>query len=201
MEEMSDRSRFPIRTNEAKRVRQHATRRRRAAITNLVQEIPVHFPIDRTMEIVFKKAESEDISKLVEFMEEYYEYDHLVFDRRIAHKALGELLGEESLGSVWLIQCDGKEVGYIVVSFICSLEFHGRAAFIDEMYIREGYRKRGIGVKALEFVVEFCRSKRIDALRLEVEHSNVQAQSIYKKFGFAAHDRFIMTRWINPKSD
>lgn len=152
------------------------------------------------MKIVFKKAESEDISKLVEFMKEYYEFDHLVFDWRIAYKALGELLGDESAGSAWLIQCDGKEVGYIVVSFICSLEFHGRSAFIDEMYIRAGYRARGIGVKALEFVVEFCRSKRIEALRLEVERSNVRAQLIYKKFGFAAHDRFIMTRWINRKS-
>jgi diamine N-acetyltransferase len=153
------------------------------------------------MEIVFKKAESEDIPRLAKFMEEYYEYDRLVFDWRVAHKALGELLGDGSAGSAWLIQCDGKEAGYIVVPFICSLEFHGRAAFIDEMYIREGYRKRGIGVKALEFVVEFCRSKRIDALRLEVERSNVRAQSIYKKFGFVAHDRLIMTRWINPKSD
>ncbi len=151
------------------------------------------------MEIVFKKADLEDISKLVEFMEEYYEYDHLVFDRRVVHKSLGELLGDDSAGCAWLIHCDGKEIGYIVVSFICSLEFHGRAAFIDEMYIREGFRKRGIGVKALEFVVEFCRNKRIDALRLEVERSNVRAQSIYKEFGFVAHDRFIMTRWINPK--
>ncbi len=75
------------------------------------------------MEIVFKKAESEDISKLVEFMEEYYEYDHLMFDWRVADTALGELLGDESLGSAWLIQCAGKEVGYIVVSFICALSF------------------------------------------------------------------------------
>ena len=151
------------------------------------------------MEIVFKKAESEDIVKLVEFMQEYYEYDHLAFDWKVAQKALQELLGDESLGSAWLIHCDGIEVGYIVVSFMCSLEFHGRAAFIDELYIREGYRKRGIGAKALEYVIEFCRSKRIDALRLEVERSNEQAQSIYKKFDFASHDRLLMTRWINPK--
>lgn len=151
------------------------------------------------MEIVFKKAEVEDIPKLTEFMEEYYEFDHLVFERRVAEKALAELLGDDSMGMAWLIDCDGKEVGYIIVSFICSLEFHGRAAFIDEMFIREGYRRRGIGVKALEYVVEFCRNKRIDALRLEVERSNARAQSIYKKFGFAAHDRLIMTRWINPK--
>jgi ribosomal protein S18 acetylase RimI-like enzyme len=55
-------------------------------------------------------------------------------------------------------------------------------------------------LKALEFVVEFCRSKRIDALRLEVERSNVRAHSIYKEFGFAAHGRIIMTRWIDPRS-
>jgi len=151
------------------------------------------------MEIVFKKGELEDVATLVEFMEEYYEYDHLEFNRKAAEKALEELLSDESMGFVWLIDCDGTEVGYIVLSFICSLEFHGRAGFIDEMYIREGYRKRGIGLKALEFVVEFCRGNRIDALRLEVERSNERAQSIYKKFGFTSHDRFIMTRWINPK--
>lgn len=151
------------------------------------------------MEIMFKSAESEDISILIDFMREYYEYDRLAFDVRVARKALEEILNDDSAGNVWLIQGEGKDVCYIVLSFICSLESHGRAAFVDELYNIEGYRKRGIGVKALKFVEEFCRSRRIDAIRLEVERSNIRARAVYERFGFVPHDRFTMTRWLETK--
>ena len=42
-------------------------------------------------------------------------------------------------------------VGYLVLTLGYSLEYGGRDAFIDEVYIRSSYRGRGIGTAALTF--------------------------------------------------
>ena len=148
------------------------------------------------MDISFRKSDPEEIPDLLVLMQEYYEYDHLTFTERVARKALEKLLGNEEKGCVWFVVCDGEDVGYVVLSYICSLEFHGTAAFIDELYLRESHRGKGIGKRTVEFIEEYCRSQRIDALRLEVERSNTRAWSLYEKLGFEKHDRHLMTRWI-----
>jgi ribosomal protein S18 acetylase RimI-like enzyme len=36
----------------------------------------------------------------------------------------------------------------------------------------------------------------VRALHLEVERANTAAQGLYRKFGFADHERYLFTRWI-----
>ena len=47
------------------------------------------------------------------------------------------------------------------MTFGYGLESHGRFAFLDEMYIRDEYRGRGLGREALEAVEETCRRRRV----------------------------------------
>ncbi len=99
-------------------------------------------------------------------MREFYELDHLTFDEPAARAALQQVLANDSLGRVWLIQADGNPIGYIALTLGFSLEFHGRDAFIDEIYIRAEYRGRGIGGRAIEFVEDACRSLEVRVLHL-----------------------------------
>ncbi|MBA3441168.1 MAG: GNAT family N-acetyltransferase [Pyrinomonadaceae bacterium] len=149
------------------------------------------------METTFKLAEQADVNLLVELMEQFYEFEHLAFDEQIAREALGKLLGDASLGRVWLIQYGEQPIGYVVLTFGFSLEFRGRNAIVDELYIRPGYREQGAGKRALAFVEHVCRALGIEALRLEVERANTNAQAVYRKFGFKDHDRYLMTKWIS----
>jgi ribosomal protein S18 acetylase RimI-like enzyme len=73
---------------------------------------------------------------------------------------------------------------------------HGRDAFIDEIYIRESHRGKGIGAKVIKFVEETCRSLEVQALHLEVERANTRAQAFYRKIGFQGHNRYLLTKWI-----
>ncbi|NET04290.1 MAG: GNAT family N-acetyltransferase [Symploca sp. SIO2B6] len=148
------------------------------------------------MKTTFKIATVSDLSTLVEFMREYYEYDHLAFDESIAHKVLEEILQDNSLGNVWLIHQGDEAVGYVALTLDYSLEFHGHNAFIDELYIREKYRGCGIGTSTLQFMEKVCRDLGIKALHLEVEYQNTKAKSFYDKSGFEAHERYFMTKWI-----
>jgi diamine N-acetyltransferase len=85
-------------------------------------------------------------------------------------------------------------VGYLVAVWGYSLEWHGRDAFVDELFVEPGRRGRGIGSRALELAQEECRRAGIRALHLEVERPNTRAQELYRRMGFRDHDRYLMTK-------
>jgi len=148
------------------------------------------------MDVAFKLADVADTDLLAEFMREFYEFDHLAFDEKAAHFSLRQILSNESLGMVWLIQVDGSPIGYVVLTLGFSLEFHGRDAFIDEIYIRTKHRGKGIGRRALEFVEAACRSLGVRAMHLEVERNNTKAHAVYHKIGFEDQDSYLMTKCV-----
>jgi ribosomal protein S18 acetylase RimI-like enzyme len=147
------------------------------------------------MDIDFKNAAMSDLETLMAFMRELYESDQIPFDDD-ARAALEKLLSDDSLGRVWLICSEGEAVGYLVLTLGYSLEFRGRDAFIDELYIRESHRGRGLGKRAIKFIEEACRALGVQALHLEVQRANTAAQAFYRRAGFEDHDRYLMTRWI-----
>lgn len=153
------------------------------------------------MEISFKLADSSDADLLIELMREFYEFDHIAFDEPEARVALLQLLGDARLGRVFLIRADQETVGYLVVTFGFSLEFKGRDAFVDELFLRAEFRGQGIGTRALAQAEDACREAGVGALHLEVERANTTAQGLYRRRSFKDHDRYLMTKWIEPRGD
>ena len=148
------------------------------------------------MEVTFKPAEARDAEQLLRLMRAFYEFEHLAFDEADACAALRQLLGDESLGRVWLIQLGAETAGYLVLTLGFSLEFKGRDAFVDELYLREEFRGRGLGTRALHFAEGACRELGVRALHLEVERANTAAQGVYRRAGFRDHDRHLLTKWV-----
>jgi ribosomal protein S18 acetylase RimI-like enzyme len=147
--------------------------------------------------MLFRPATPADIDVLLPMIGELYALDHIRFDEPVVRAALRTLLQEPSYGSVWLIADRDQPVGYLVLTFDYSLEFGGREAFVDELFVREQYRRRGIGTRALEFAEAACRERAIRALHLEVERTNGAAQRAYRKAGFVDHDRYLMTKRLD----
>lgn len=141
-------------------------------------------------------AEASDMDLLLVLLRDFYIHEALMFDEEVARRALQQLIDNPSFGRSFLLEFDGEKVGYTVLTFGFSLEFHGRDAFVDELYIVAEYRGRGIGKQALDFLAEVCRAEGIAALHLEVERANTVAQEVYRKQGFKDHDRYLLTKWI-----
>jgi GNAT superfamily N-acetyltransferase len=130
------------------------------------------------MQAPFRPATTADEATLLELMREFYREGRMPFDERAARAALRGLLADPGRGRALLIEVDGAIAGYLVVCFGWSLEFQGRDAFVDELYLRERFRGRGIGTRALEVAAEVCRISDVRALHLEVERGNARAQSL-----------------------
>jgi GNAT superfamily N-acetyltransferase len=145
----------------------------------------------------FRPATRAGLEVLLAILGELYALDHIPFDEHVTHTALGELLQDPAAGHVWLITDGADPVGYLVVTFGYSLEYGGRDAFIDELFVRESHRRHGIGTRALQVVEAACRERGIRALHLEVERANVTAQQVYRRAGFVDHDRYLLTKRLD----
>jgi ribosomal protein S18 acetylase RimI-like enzyme len=151
----------------------------------------------KPMNPTFAPADTSDTDLVVELMREFYAAEHLQFDDQIARQSLRQILTQPSYGFVHLIRIGREVAGYIVLTFGFSLEFHGRDALLDEIYLRENFRGKGVGRASLRFVEKVCRGEGIKAVHLVVEKSNRRAQAVYRKAGYREHDRHLLTKWLN----
>jgi len=144
----------------------------------------------------FRLAGENDTGVLLGMMREYYAYDGHAFDPERAHVALLAFLREPIFGGAWLICDDSTPVGYIVLTLGYSLEYLGRDAFIDEFYLRESYRGKGGGKRALAYVEDQARALEVRSIHLEVVRPNAGAKKVYRKGGYVDHHHYLMSKWI-----
>jgi len=148
------------------------------------------------IEPVFRDAAPADLDAILAFMRRLYAQEGLSFDEPSARATLSGIVRDRSLGRVWMIDEEAEPIGYMVLTLGYSLEYRGRDAFVDEIFVREDRRRRGIGRRAMRVMEDACRDLEVRALHLEVERPNAAAQALYRKFGFVEHDRLLMTKPI-----
>ncbi len=144
----------------------------------------------------FRGALPQDAEHVVALMQRYYAEDGYEFDADAALSALQELLARPALGQVWCVEASGETVGYFVLTLGYSLEYRGVDAFLDELYLLPDYRGQGIGKQAVACLEDRARALNVRALHLEVERTKPRAIALYRRRGFDAHDRFLMTKLL-----
>jgi GNAT superfamily N-acetyltransferase len=155
--------------------------------------------MNRSPDVSLIPVSPADRGRLVALMKEYYAYDRIRFDGRRVGTGFKALMLDSRYGRAWFVRYDGCNVGYLVLTYCFSVEFGGRYGLIDEIYLREKFRGKGIGGKAIGFVLAQCRKEGVRTVRLEVERHNVRAQKLYKREGFFREDRNLMTRSVAGK--
>lgn len=149
------------------------------------------------MSIRIVPAEPTDLDELLPLMREFYAGERLPYDETLVRGALAALWAEPLHGGAWLARADTEPTGYGILCCGFSLEYGGRDAFVDELYVRPGWRDRGTGNRLLDAMEARCRASGIVALHLEVDHDNPDGQRLYARRGFVDHRRHLMTKWLD----
>ncbi len=142
----------------------------------------------------------------LELMRAFYAEEEIPFDGPAQGRALDMLLSDPSLGSVFLLRPAGADagsppLGHLVLTRGHSLEFGGRFLLLDELYLAPALRGRGEGRRALAFAAGHARAVGAGALRLEVSRANARALAAYRRAGFVAETRDLMTLRLAPSED
>lgn len=148
--------------------------------------------------IEFHALQSSDIETIVPLMQDFYAIDNYPIDPETTKKLFKTFIADENLGKAWLISHNNSIVGYVIVTYIFSFEYQGRIAFLDELFLNEKARNKGIGKATLAFVQEHAIQKDLKIMYLEIESHNNVAKNLYLAHDYAIHNRQIMKRLTKP---
>ena len=140
----------------------------------------------------FKPLEIADIEVITQMMQDFYAIDNYPIDVEVAKNLFQEFISNEHLGKSWLIYSENEIVGYIILTYIFSFEYGGKIAFVDELFIKETARGKGIGKEAIQFIQREVPKLSLKLLYLEVEPHNENAQKLYLAHDFEFHNRKLM---------
>ena len=148
-----------------------------------------------TPEISYTAAAPSDINLLLRLMNGLQQDDpwSVPFREDTVREILHVLLSSPDAGRVFLIFAGERCVGYLVLSFDFSLEYGGKNAWIDELFVERPFRGKGVGSKTLEFAFQAARELGAKVLHLEVNRGN-PAIDLYRRHGFEQHDRYLMSK-------
>ncbi len=134
-----------------------------------------------------RNATLDDIPVLVDLMQEFYAEADYPLDRHWAAASFLALLQNDSLGGIWIVSHNFEPAGYVVLTIRFSMEYGGLDAFIDDLFIRSAYRRRGLGRVALNALFAECERRKVLAVHVEVGQDNVAAQALYRSYGLGPY--------------
>jgi GNAT superfamily N-acetyltransferase len=145
------------------------------------------------MTVAMRQANADDLADLLELMQEFYAEAGYALNPDRARAAFLPLLAPGHLGQVWLSELDGQVAGHVVLTFCYSMEYGGRSAFVDDLFVRPALRNRGVGRALVEQARAICEELGVRAMHLEVARANGPAQAVYRAVGFDSTDRELLT--------
>ena len=142
--------------------------------------------------INFKPLQHSDIDIILPMMQDFYVIDGYPIDVEVSRNLFEEFIADEKLGRAWLVYFDDEIVGYVILTFVFSFEYKGTIAFLDELYLNENSRGKGIGKQVVDFIHKEALSLSLKIIYLEVEGHNETAQKLYLSKDFVVHNRKLM---------
>jgi GNAT superfamily N-acetyltransferase len=133
-----------------------------------------------------RAATPADADALLPLLQAYWTFEGTAgFEATALQRRLSELLSDRTYGLAWVAEQEGRLIGYLLAAFVFSFEYGGRMAEVDEFFVDEASRGRGIGRRMLETARQALQQAGCAALQLQVADANRQAQNFYSSLGFA----------------
>ena len=120
------------------------------------------------------------------------------FDEFAVRSSLAELLKNPAYGLIYLAQNNHHAIAYLVICFDYSLEYRGKGAWVDELFVEPDHRRMGIGAYLLDLAESASREHGAQFLHLEVGHGN-RAIELYRRRGFVDHKRYLTSKQLRPR--
>lgn len=143
------------------------------------------------MNIYLRRANESDLDLILNYARAYHGFEGIVCpDEDLAASVL-HLILSPACGRLWLICVGTTPIGYVAVCFGYSIEFCGRDAFIDELFLDLEYRGGRVGTSVLDLVKAEMMLLDVRALHLQVAESNARALRLYRSAGFMPRQGFL----------
>lgn len=144
---------------------------------------------------MIRKLTEKDRDLYIEMAKEFYSSDAVLhpIPENYFVRTVDEALRSDRYAEIFLFDWEGEAAGYALTAKTFSQEAGGPVWWIEEIYIREQFRSKGLGSAFFDYI---HREKGNEAarFRLEVEEDNKRAIALYEKLGYEVLDYAQMVR-------
>jgi GNAT superfamily N-acetyltransferase len=142
-------------------------------------------------------ARPSDIPAIVEFNAALArETEHKELPLDILTRGVTRLLDKPEVGQYFVAEVDGKIVGCMMITYEWSDWRDGLIYWLQSVYVRAEYRRRGVFRALLSAVEQKAKSSPdVCGIRLYVERENAPAQATYQKHGLGPTPYQVMERF------
>lgn len=124
-----------------------------------------------------------DKEEVLQMMKVFYESEAVLSNgsNEIFNSDFDNCVNDNPYLEGYVFCLEDKILGYAMIAKSFSTEFGKPCIWIEDLYIKDEYRNKGIGSKFFKFIEEKYPNT---IMRLEAEESNEAALHVYKKAGF-----------------
>ena len=125
-----------------------------------------------------KKLHVRIVPMTADHLDEVAELERICFTTPWSRNMLAEELDNPTASFIVAVGDNGQVLGYAGISVIAG------EGYIDNVAVREEYRRQGIAQALLDVFLRFGKAHQLAFLTLEVRASNAPAKQLYLKHGF-----------------
>jgi len=133
--------------------------------------------------MVIRDMTEADTEKVLEMMRVFYTSPAVLSNgsEDIFRNDVKSCVGDNPYLEGYVFTEDNQILGYSMIAKSYSTEFGKACIWIEDLYIEQGYRGKGIGTEFFTFIEKKYPNS---VLRLEVEEENENAIRVYEKCGY-----------------
>lgn len=134
--------------------------------------------------IMIRPARQDDLDALVFLLEKLFGMEEdFVFNEELQRKGLQLMLANE-LGCLLVAEADGEVVGMCSGQLTVSTAEGGPSMLIEDLVVREDFRRRGTGGRLMARLAEWGKGKGVSRFQLLADRSNTAALDFYARLGW-----------------
>lgn len=145
------------------------------------------------MDVLFRPFNPQDKPEVLKMMRVFYDSPAVITkaSNEVLARDFDACLSNSPFIKGFAFIADNKLAGYGMCAFSFSTELGGECVWIEDIFIKEEFRHKGIGSKFLAFVEREFPAARY---RLEAEEENENACRAYYKAGYKKLDYIQLTK-------
>lgn len=145
--------------------------------------------------MIIRRIQQKDKEEYLRLAQEFYQTDAVLHSIPVGYmeNTFEELMRSDEYAEAYIFEEEKEIAGYALLAKSFSQESGGRIIWIEELYVRDQFRSKGIGSQFFNYLDENME-KETTRMRIEVEKTNDGAISLYKRIGYKSLDYIQLTR-------
>ena len=139
-------------------------------------------------------ADTNDVQLILDFIKEFAKYEKLLDSVTATEELLFENLFSKKYAEAIIVELGEKPVGFAIFHRSFSGFLGKPNIYIEDFFIKEDYRRKGIGKRVLSFIVELARERKCGRVEWCALDWNTSAIDFYKSTGAKLMDDLISFR-------